>query len=148
MSAHEILNSVLIVHLKIFTVISLLAPLLWRVSNLLAPLIWTDVCNVCHLSVCTIYIFWFMVLLLFNELLYNDMLWVVMNMLCFVSFLLMVCWNLCIPYGKNWNLHIAWLFRWILGEFRQKNAGCHCIIVIKHGLLCFVTLMYGCACID
>ncbi len=66
-------------------------------------------------------------------LLYNDMLWVVMNMLCFVSFLLtvcwnlhmpgveiytfsvnlvlMICWNLCIPYGKNWNLHIAWLFR-------------------------------------
>ncbi len=63
---------------------------------------------------------------------YNDMLWVVMNMLCFVSFLLMVCWNLhmpgveiyifsvnlvlmvcwnlCIPYNKNWNLHIAWFW--------------------------------------
>ncbi len=26
--------------------------------------------------------------------LYNDMRWVVMNMLCFVNFLLMVCWNL------------------------------------------------------
>ncbi len=25
---------------------------------------------------------------------------------------------------------------------------CHCIIVIKHGLLCFVTLMHGWACID
>ncbi len=99
-------------------------------------------------------------------LLYNDMLCVVMNMLCFVSFLLMicwnlhmsgveiytfsvnvvlmVCWNLCIPYGKNWNLHIAWLFRWIW----TQNVVCHCIIVIKHGLLCFVSLMHGWACID
>ncbi len=101
-----------------------------------------------------------------KPILYNDMLWIVMNMLCFVSFLLMVCWNLhmpgveiytfsvnvvlmvcwnlCIPHGKNWNLHITWLFRWIW----TQNVGCHCIIVIKHGLLCFVTLMYGWACID
>ncbi len=89
------------------------------------------------------------------------MIWVVINMLSFVSFLLMVCWNLhmkgveiytfsvnlmlmvcwnlCIPYGKNWNLHIAWLFRWIW----TQNVGCHCIIVIKHGLMCFVMLMHG-----
>ncbi len=81
-----------------------------------------------------------------GKVLYNDMLWVVMNMLCFVSFLLMVCWNLhmpdveiytfsvnvvlmvcwnlCIPaYGKNWNLHIALLFRWIWGEFEHKMWG-------------------------
>ncbi len=103
---------------------------------------------------------------------YNDMLGVVMNMLCFVSFLLMVCWNLhmpgieiyivsmnlvllmvcwniCIPYRKNWNLHIAWLFRWInLWWIWTQNVGCHCIIVFKHGLLCFETLMHGWACID
>ncbi len=73
------------------------------------------------------------------------------------------CWNLhiqceCsahgllkfkrIPYGKNWNLHIAWLFRWIWGWIWTQNVGCHCIIVIKHRLLCFVTLMHGWACID
>ncbi len=104
-------------------------------------------------------------------ILYNDMLWVVMNMLCFVSFLhmvcwnlhmpgveiytssvnvvLMVCWNLCIPaFGKNWNLHIAWLFSLNLVWIWTQNVGCHCIIVIKHGLLCFVTLMHGWACID
>ncbi len=100
-------------------------------------------------------------------LLYNDMLWVVMNMLCFVSFLLMVCWNLhmpgveiytssvnvvlmvcwnlCIPaYGKNWNLHIAWLFSLNLVWIWTQNLGCHCIIVIKHGLLCFVTGLRQC----
>ncbi len=94
-----------------------------------------------------------------------------MNILCFVSFVLMVCWNLhlpgveiytfsvnvvlmvcwnlCIPaYGKKWNLHIALLFRWILGWIWTQNVGCHCIVVIKHGLLCFVMLMHGWACID
>ncbi len=93
---------------------------------------WSLTCPCCNTVCCMI-------------LLYNDTLWVVMNMLCFVSFLfmvcwnlnmprveiytfsvnlvLMVCWNLCIPYGKNWNLHIAWLFRWIWGEFEQKMWG-------------------------
>ncbi len=32
-----------------------------------------------------------------NSKLNNDMLQVVMNMLCFVSFLLMFCWNLHMP---------------------------------------------------
>ncbi len=100
-------------------------------------------------------------------LLYNDMLWVVMNMLCFVSFLIMICWNLhmpvveiytssvnvvlmvywnlCIPaYGKNWNLHIAWLFSLNLVWIWTQNVGCHCIIVIKHGLLfCDVNAWVG-----
>ncbi len=100
----------------------------------------------------------------------NDMLWVVMNMLSFVCFLLIVCWNLymqgveiyifsmnvvlivcwnlCIPCDKNWHLHIVWLFRWIWGWIWTQNVGCHCIIVIKHRLLCFVMLMHGLACID
>ncbi len=30
-----------------------------------------------------------------------------------------------------------------LGWIWTQNVGCHCIIVIKHGLLCFVALMHG-----
>ncbi len=104
------------------------------------------------------------------------MLWVVLNILCFVSLwkisYLFIHGLLKSTYDRCWNLHIQCeysahpLLKYVhtiwqelksthrmiiemnLGWIWTQNVGCPCIIVIKHGLLSFVTLMHGWACID
>ncbi len=68
------------------------------------------------------------------------------------------CWNLhiqreCSAHGLLKSMHTSiWqelksTHRMIiyvnLGWIWTQNVGCRCIIVIKHGLLCFVTLMHA-----